>query len=57
MQLEQEAAASLAMALQNIKKKGEQTGTRLLLPLLLLFGISLLMVMIPALMSMQNTIS
>ena len=56
MQLEQEASASLAMALQNIKKKGEQTGTRLLLPLLLLFGLSLLMVMIPALMSMQNTL-
>ena len=57
MQLEQEASASLAMALQNVKKKGEQTGTRLLMPLLILFGLSLLMVLVPALMSMQNTIS
>ena len=57
MQLEQEASASMVMALQNIKQKGEQTSTRLLLPLLLLFGLSLLMVMVPALMSMQNSIS
>lgn len=57
IQLEQEASASLVVALQNIKQKGEQTGTRLLLPLLLLFGLSLLMVMVPALMSMQNSLS
>ncbi|MBP3729735.1 MAG: hypothetical protein J6H18_05685 [Lachnospiraceae bacterium] len=52
-QLEQEAAASLAMALQNVKKTGEKTGTKLLLPIFLLFGLSLLLVMVPALMSMK----
>lgn len=51
--LEQEASASLAQALQEIRKRGEQTGTKLLLPLLLLFTLTLLIVMIPAMLSMQ----
>ena len=52
-QLEQEAAASLSQALQEVRKKGEQTGTKLLLPLLLLFVLTLLLVMVPALISVQ----
>ena len=51
--LEQEASASLSQALQEVRKKGEQTGTKLLLPLLLLFALTLLLVMVPALISMQ----
>ncbi len=54
--LEQEAASSLDLALQTVRKKGEQTGTRLLIPMLLLFALSLMMVVIPALLSLQNTI-
>lgn len=54
--LEQEAAASLTQALQTVRKKGEQTGTRLLLPLLLLFAVTLLMVMVPAMLSMQASV-
>ena len=54
--LEQESAASLHLALQAVRKKGEQTGTKLLLPLLILFGLSLLMVIIPAMMSLQATV-
>ena len=54
--LEQEASSSLSQALQEVKKKGEQTGTKLLLPLLLLFALTLLIVMIPAMLSMQGQI-
>ena len=54
--LEQEASSSLAQALQEVRKKGEQTGTKLLLPLLVLFALTLLLVMVPALMSMQAKI-
>lgn len=53
-QLEQEAAASLTVSLQTVREKGERTGTKLLLPILLLFGLSLIIVMVPALMSMQS---
>ncbi|MBR6704276.1 MAG: hypothetical protein IKI82_02500 [Lachnospiraceae bacterium] len=54
--LEQEASSSLTQALQEVKKKGEQTGTKLLLPLLLLFALTLLIVMVPAMLSMQAKI-
>ncbi len=54
--LEQEASTSLTLALQAVKKKGEQTGTRLLIPMMLLFALSLLMVVVPAMLSLQNTI-
>lgn len=53
-QLEQEAAASLTVSLQTVREKGERTGTKLLLPILILFGLSLIIVMVPALMSMQT---
>ncbi len=53
-QLEQEAAASLTVSLQTVREKGERTGARLLLPILLLFGLSLIIVLVPALMSMQT---
>ena len=52
-QLEQEAISSMSQALQEAKRKGEKTGTKLLVPLLLLFALSLAMVMVPALISMQ----
>ena len=52
--LEQEASASLTLALQAVKKKGEQTGTKLLIPLLLLFALTLLIVMVPAMISLQS---
>ncbi|MBO4872901.1 MAG: hypothetical protein J5496_05760 [Lachnospiraceae bacterium] len=51
--LEQEAAASLTQALQEVRKRGEQTGTRLLIPLLVLFALTLLLVMVPAMISVQ----
>lgn len=53
-QLEQEAAASLTVSMQTVREKGERTGTKLLLPILILFGLSLIIVMVPALMSMQT---
>ena len=53
-QLEQEAAASLTVSLQTVREKGERTGARLLLPILLLFGLSLIIVLVPALMRMQT---
>lgn len=54
--LEQEASASLGQALQEVKKKGEQTGSKLLIPLLILFALTLLLVMVPAILSMQATV-
>ena len=51
--LEQEASASLVQALQEVRKKGEKTGTRLLIPLILLFALTLLIVMVPAFMSLK----
>ncbi len=53
-QMEQEAAASLTVTLQVVREKGERTSARLLLPILLLFGLSLIIVLVPALMSMQT---
>lgn len=54
-QLEQEAAASMSQALQEAKRKGEKTGAKLLAPLLILFALTLAMVMVPAMISMQNS--
>ncbi|MBQ4425956.1 MAG: hypothetical protein II882_09520 [Lachnospiraceae bacterium] len=51
--LENEAAGSLVQALQEVKKRGEQTQTKLLLPIMLLFALTLALVVIPAMMSMQ----
>ena len=53
--LEQEAANALAADLMRVKKRGEQAGTLLLLPILILFGLTLLLVVVPAFMQMQTT--
>ena len=37
-----------------VKKRGEQAGTLLLLPILILFALTLLLVVVPALMQMQT---
>ncbi len=52
--LEQEAANALNGDLMRVKKRGEQAGTLLLLPILILFALTLLMVVVPALMQMQT---
>ena len=54
--LEQEAANALAGDLLRVRKRGEQTGTILLIPILILFAITLLLVAVPAFMQMQTTI-
>ena len=40
--------------LMRVKKRGEQAGTLLLLPILILFALTLLLVVVPALMQMQT---
>ena len=52
--LEQEAANALNGDLMRVKKRGEQAGTLLLLPILILFALTLLLVVVPALMQMQT---
>ena len=54
--LEQEAANALSGDLMRIKKRGEQAGTLLLVPILILFALTLLLVTLPALMQMQTGI-
>ena len=54
-QLEQEAAAALNGDLMRVKKRGERAGTLLLIPILILFGLTLLLVVVPAFMQMQTT--
>ncbi len=53
--LEQEASNALAGDLMRVKKRGEQAGTLLLIPILILFGLTLLLVVVPAFMQMQTT--
>ena len=53
--LEQEAAGALAGDLMRVKKRGEQAGTLLLIPILILFGLTLLLVVVPAFMQMQTS--
>ena len=38
-----------------VKKRGEQAGTLLLIPVLMLFALTLVLVTAPALMQMQTT--
>ena len=54
--MENEAAGSLSQALQEVKKKGEQTAAKLLLPIMLLFALTLLLVVAPAVMNMQAAV-
>lgn len=49
--LETEAAASLTERKSNVRKLGEKAGTKLLLPMMLMLGIVLAVLMIPALLS------
>ncbi len=51
--LEQEAMNALSGDLLRVKKRGEQAGTLLLLPILMLFALTLVIVVAPALMQMQ----
>ncbi len=49
--LEQEAAASFTEPKNNPRKLGEKAGTRLLFPMLLMLGIVLVILMVPAFLS------
>lgn len=49
--LEQEAAASLTERKNNARKLGEKAGTKLLFPMLLMLGIVLVILMVPAFLS------
>ena len=51
--LEHEAANALSGDLMRVKKRGEQAGTLLLIPILMLFALTLVLVTAPALMQMQ----
>ena len=53
--LEQEAVSALSGDLMRVRKRGEQTGTLLLVPILMLFALTLVLVTAPALMQMQTT--
>lgn len=53
--LEQEAAGALSADLMRVKKRGEQAGTLLLLPILILFGLTLMLVVVPAFMQLQTS--
>ena len=53
--LEHEAANALSGDLMRVKKRGEQAGTLLLIPILMLFALTLVIVVAPALMQMQLT--
>ena len=45
-----------SQALQEVKKRGEQTSAKLLLPIMLLFALTLLLVVAPAVMNMQAAV-
>lgn len=49
--LEQEAAASFMERKNNARKLGEKAGTKLLFPMLLMLGIVLVILMVPAFLS------
>ena len=49
--LEQEAAASFTERKNNARKLGEKAGTKLLFPMLLMLGIVLVILMVPAFLS------
>lgn len=51
--LEQEAAAAFEERKNLAKKYGEEAGTKMLLPMMMMFGIVVAVIMIPALLSMQ----
>ena len=53
--LEQEAVSALSGDLLRVRKRGEQAGTLLLVPILMLFALTLVLVTAPALMQMQTT--
>ena len=53
--LEQEAMNALSGDLLRVKRRGEQAGTLLLIPILMLFALTLVLVVAPALMQMQLT--
>ena len=53
--LEQEAMNALSGDLLRFRKRGEQAGTLLLIPILMLFALTLVIVVAPALMQMQLT--
>lgn len=53
--LEQEAANALTVELQRVKRRGERAATLLLIPIILLFGLTLLMVIVPAFMQLKVT--
>ena len=53
--LEQEAMNALSGDLLRVRKRGEQAGTLLLIPILMLFALTLVIVVAPALMQMQMT--
>lgn len=49
--LEQEATASFTERKNNARKLGEKAGTKLLFPMLLMLGIVLVILMVPAFLS------
>ena len=51
--LEQEAADAFEERKNLAKKYGEEAGTKLLLPMMIMFGIVVVIIMVPAMMSMQ----
>ena len=51
--LEQEAANALSGDLLRVRKRGEQAGTLLLIPILMLFALTLVLVVAPAFMQMH----
>ena len=51
--LSQEAAMSLSVELQQAKRRGDRTASLLLLPIVVLFGLTLLTVMVPAFYSLR----
>ena len=48
LRLEEEALQSSQERIQNGKKLGEEAGTKLLIPMVLMLGVVMLMIMIPA---------
>lgn len=48
-QLKEEAEVAFAQRMDRARKKGEEAGTKLLMPMMILFGMVLVLIMIPAL--------
>ena len=54
--LQAEAASSLELQLRSVRRRGEEVGSLLLVPIILLFALTLALVLIPALIGMQGAL-